>query len=233
MKKCFFIHLTALFFAQFSFANVKTVTLKADEILNIKTALGIATIIQIPDTIQSAIVGDQSAYRIEYIDKAVTVKPLRYGAKTNLYLFTQKRRYNLRLETVPQNQAYYIIYVQDKGTGETPAWQSVDKFVIGKSSTIKLLRIANTSDGFLLLDLEIIPKINMKVQPSDFWIRQSTISKPIHSLFLSKVNFQKGQMAHIGMSIQKSDLANKDLNIDWEGADENLRIILPKEMLWK
>ena len=91
----FYIHLLALLLASSSFANVKTVTPKTDEILEIKTALGIATIIQVPDSVQQAIVGDQSAYRIEYVDKAVTIKPLRYGAKTNLYLFTQKRRYKI------------------------------------------------------------------------------------------------------------------------------------------
>lgn len=219
--------------AQFSFANVKTVTPKGDEILEIKTALGIATIIQIPDTIQSAIIGDQSAYRIEYVDKAVTIKPLRYGAKTNLYLFTQKKRYNLRLETVPQDRAFYIIYVKDKDQGEEPTWRLVNKSVEGKSSTWKLNRIAKTTDGFLLLDLEIVPKGSMNVQASDFWIKQSTVSKPINSLFMSRTKFQKGQVVHLGMSIQRSELANRDLDIDFDGEVENLRIILPKELLWK
>lgn len=233
MKISFLIHVTALFLAQVSFANVKTVTPKGDEILQIKTALGIATIIQIPDAIQSAIIGDQSAYRIEYADKAVTIKPLRYGAKTNLYLFTQKKRYNLRLETVPQDRAFYIIYVKDQEIGGSLNWKPINKTVVGKAGTLKVVRIGTTRDGFLLLDLEITPKGLLKIEASDFWLRQATVSKPINSLFLSRSSVQKGQVAYVGMSVQKSELANRNLNIDFESQDESLRIELSKELLWK
>lgn len=233
MKISFLIHVAALLLAQVSFANVKTVTPKGDEILQIKTALGIATIIQIPDAIQSAIIGDQSAYRIEYTDKAVTIKPLRYGAKTNLYLFTQKRRYNLRLEAVPQERAFYIIYVRDQEIGGGLNWKPINKMVVGKAATLKIVRLGTTRDGFLLLDLEIAPKGILKIEASDFWLRQATVSKPINSLFLSRSSIQKGQVAYVGMSVQKSELANRNLNVDFESKDESLRIELSKELLWK
>lgn len=233
MKISFLIHVAALFLTQVSFANVKTVTPKGDEILEIKTALGIATIIQIPDAIHSAIIGDQSAYRIEYADKAVTIKPLRYGAKTNLYLFTQKKRYNLRLETVPQDRAFYIIYVKDREIGGSLNWKPINKTVVGKAATLKIVRIGTTRDGFLLLDLEVTPKGILKIGASDFWLRQATVSKPINSLFLSRSSVQKGQVAYVGMSVQKSELANRNLNVDFESKEERLRIELSKELLWK
>lgn len=233
MRIIFFIHMAALFLAQVSFANVKTVTPKGDEILQIKTALGIATIIQIPDAIQSAIIGDQSAYRIEYADKAVTIKPLRYRAKTNLYLVTQKKRYNLRLETVPQDRAFYIIYVKDQEIGKSLNWKVINKTVVGKAASFKVVRLGTTRDGFLLLDLEVTPKGILKIEASDFRLRQATVSKPINSLFLSRSSVQKGQVAYVGMSIQRSELANRNLNVDFESREESLRIELSKELLWK
>lgn len=233
MKTAVFIHLAALLLAQFSLANVKTVAPTGDEILEIKTALGIATIIQMPDFIQSAIIGDQSAYRIESVDKAVTIKPLRFGAKTNLYLFTQKKRFNLRLETVPQERANYIVYIKEQEVGRAPLWRSINKTISGKRATWKLLRLATTQDGFLLLDLELTPKESIKVQPSDFWVRQGAISKTMNSLFLSRTDLQRGQINPVAMSIPRAEISNRDLDIGFEGQSEKLRITLPKELLWK
>ncbi|MGZ3806295.1 MAG: TrbG/VirB9 family P-type conjugative transfer protein [Pseudobdellovibrionaceae bacterium] len=232
MKISILIYITALLLAQISFANVKTVTPKEDEILEIKTALGIATIIQIPDPIQSAIIGDQSAYRIEYVDKAVTIKPLRYGAKTNLYLFTQKKRYNLRLEVVPQDRAFYIVYVKDPESGGNLNWKSVNKSAVGKTANLKILRVATSRDGFLLLDLELTAKGFLKAAASDFWLKQGNVSKPINSLFLSRSNIQKGEVAYVGISVQKSTLSNRNLSLEFENHSESLRIELTKEFVW-
>src|SRR6185437_1616257 len=80
-------------------AHVRSVYPRLDEIIVVRAAIGIATIIQVPQAIQSAIIGDQSGFKVEYLYDAVTIKPLRYGVKTNLYLVTQNHRYNLRLLT--------------------------------------------------------------------------------------------------------------------------------------
>ena len=68
-----------------AFAHIHTVKMKPDQILLVKTALGIATIVETPESIQSAIIGDQSGFKIEYLDRAVTIKPLRASARSNLY----------------------------------------------------------------------------------------------------------------------------------------------------
>lgn len=229
----FYIHVLALLLASSSFANVKTLTPKVDEILEIKTALGIATIIQIPDSVQQAIVGDQSAYRIEYVDKAVTIKPLRYGAKTNLYLFTQKRRYNLRLDVVPQNLAFYIVYIKDQDAGSGPSWRPLNKVVTAKDVNLKLVKVGTTRDGFLLLDLEVTSKGPLKIAPSDFWARQGAESKTVNSLFLSKPEIRQGQVGYIGMSFQRSELNQKPLVVELKIKGERLRLEVPREFLWK
>src|SRR5580704_8633889 len=99
MRNFVMIITTGGFLPILAFAHIHSVKMKPDQILLVKTALGIATIIETPETVQSAIIGDQSAFKVEYLDRAVTIKPLRAGAKTNLYLQTANRRYDLRLET--------------------------------------------------------------------------------------------------------------------------------------
>ncbi|MEN0057571.1 MAG: hypothetical protein AAGB31_01955 [Bdellovibrio sp.] len=45
-----------------TWARVRTVEVKKDQIVTVRTALGVATIIQVPDRPNSLVVGDQSAF---------------------------------------------------------------------------------------------------------------------------------------------------------------------------
>ncbi len=227
------IHLAALLLASVSFANIKTITPKSDEIIEIKAGLGIATIIQIPDTIQSAIMGDQTAYRIEYVDKAVTIKPLRFGARTNLYLITKDRRYNLKLSVVPQNQAYFIVYVKKPEIGSSVKWTTQGKVLSNNDLYLKLIKSAVTSDDFLLLDLTITARKSLKIQASDFWIYEGSESKVIHSLFLSKTELKKDQKSSVGISLKKADFGNKALILKYGSGIHELKLEIPKAVLWK
>lgn len=227
------IHLAAMLLACVSYANIKTVTPKPDEIVEIKAALGIATIIQVPDVIQSAIIGDQSAYRIEYVDKAVTIKPLRSGARTNLYLFTKDRRFNLVLNVVPQATAYYIVYVRKSDLGEGPRWRYLNRTVTNSDLSLRLNRIATTPDDFLLVDLNVISNKTLKLQASDFWLLEGGDSKVINSMFISRVELKKGQTAQLGVSIRKNDLGKKPLAFEYRSSGKSLRLELPREASWK
>ena len=229
----FVIHLAALLLASASFANIKNVTPKIDEIVEIKTALGIATIIQMPETVQSAIMGDQSAYRIEYVDHAVTIKPLRGSAKTNLYLFTKERRYNLRLTVVPQNQAYYIVYIRKTELGSGPKWILMGQVASNSDYALKLLKIGSTSDGFLLLNLSVTARRSFTLEPSDFWLIQDKESKVLQSLFLSRLSLKKDQTASVGISVKRNDLSSRVLVIEVRNGSKPLHLEIPKEVVWK
>ena len=155
-----------LFFISFlictiSSAQIRKVVYREDQILTIKTALGIATIIQLPETIQSAIIGDQSGFKIEYLDKAVTIKPLRGNAKTNLYLVTDKKRYNVRLHTKNQDGADYIVYILPDSNNEKKSqvrWVTSRKASEANGLTLTLERLGYSQGDYLLLDLSL--KIN-------------------------------------------------------------------------
>lgn len=233
MRMALVIHVAALLLASISFGNIKNVTPKNDEIIEVKTALGIATIIQMPDTVQSAIMGDQSAYRIEYVDRAVTIKPLRASAKTNLYLFTKERRYNLRLTVVPQNLAYYIIYIRKVDFGAGPRWTPVGQAVANADLTFKALKVGTTRDGFFLLNLSVTAKKPLTLEPDDFWVFQGKTSKVLQSLFLSRKGLRKGQTASVGISIKRSELIAQGLTLEVRKGQKPARLDVAKGLVWK
>ena len=213
-------------------AHVKSITPRPDELLQVKTAIGIATIIQVPDTIQSAIIGDQSGFKIEYIDKAVTVKPLRSGAKTNLYLITAKQRFNITLVPAHQDQADYVIYIKDKIVIPKVTWQKFVREVRSDTLTLKITRVGVSMDGFILLDGIISANSFQVVRPEDFWIYQGKNSKTINSLFISQRIITKNKPVILGLSFSRSDI-DKNAPVTLTLKDEkNLSIELP-DSLWK
>jgi len=217
-----------------AFAHIHTVKMKTDQILLVRTALGIATIIETPESIQSAIIGDQSGFKIEYLDRAVTIKPLRAAAKTNLYLQTANRRYDLRLETRGQESADYIIYLRATDSHGPIVWKDVSRTVAGKFLTLKCLRVARLPQGFLMLDLRLSSKDKEKISPENIWLRQGKDSKVINGLFLSKLDVSKDHPTLVGMTLLKSDLVSgRSVEISLKGSQETLKMSLPAEVLWK
>lgn len=234
MRIALLIHLAALCLASMSFANIKNITPKNDEIIEIKTALGIATIIQLPEVIQSAIMGDQSAYRIEYVGQSVTIKPLRGGAKTNLYLFTKEKRYNLRLVVVPQNLASYIVYIKKPELGGTgTSWSAFGKTVVVGDLTLKVSKLGVTSDGFLLIYAQLTAKKSYHLEASDLWLWQGKESKIMDNLFLSRTDLKADQSTLIGIAIKRSELKPLPLTLEIKSSSKSLKMEIPKEALWR
>lgn len=232
-----FIHIGALFLSLTSFAHIKTISPKNDEIILVKTSLAIATMIQFPDStsVQFPIIGDQSAFRIETIDKGITIKPLRYGAKTNLYLFTDKKRYNFRLVTEKQEQADYIIYIKSSENTDALNWKMIEKSVTSKEIKLTLHKLAITKDYKIILDLSVQSvNLDTKIPPESIWIYQDKESKAIHSLFLSDKTVSQKNPVQLGIAISKNDLKeNKSLVIIVKRKDSNLNLEIAKEVLWK
>lgn len=217
-------------------AQVRNTVIKEDGILTVKTALGIATIVQLPEVIQSAIIGDQSGFKIEYLDKAVTIKPLRWGAKTNLYLITGSRRFNIRLVTGSQDAADYIVYLKkpEQPKSETK-WRLVNRSVVQKNMKLTVVRIGQSPSGFILVDalLTLTQPQRTTVTPESIWIRQAGSSKVINSLFMSDSKVEKDKPLRLGLSLAKSDLIRgKPLVIEVR-SEHTLSLQLNEGDLWK
>lgn len=233
----FSIYIWALLLSQTSFAHIKTISPKNDEIILVKTSLAIATMIQFPDStsVQLPIIGDQSAFRIETIDKGITIKPLRYGAKTNLYLFTDKKRYNFRLITEGQDQADYILYIKSSENTDSLTWKVIEKSISSKELKLTLHKVSITKDNKILLDLSLIAvNLDTKVLPENIWIYQDKESKFINSLFISDKTATVRKPIQIGVALSKNDLKEgKSLQVAIKTKESNLSLDVPREVLWK
>lgn len=208
-----------LFLSSNVFAHVRTVSLKKDELLNVRTALGIATIVQTPDVIQSAVIGDQSGFKVEYLDKAVTIKPLRFAAKTNLYLMTEKERFNVRLQTLNQEVADFVVYIVNRDAKRALSWVQMTKMISGDGISLTLGRLAKSRDGVLLLDGSLSFKRDMKIKADQFWVLQGNDSKVIDSLFLTSLDGKKNGAVRFGVSISLSELEpKKPITLQFRGA---------------
>lgn len=233
MRIAILIHLFAALLAFDADAHVKSVTPRQDELLLIKTALGIATIVQTPLPIQSAIIGDQSGFKVEYLDRAVTIKPLRYGAKTNLYLMTEKKRFNLRLVTLTQDQSDYVVYIKDEKANADVSWKPFEKEVFSGGARLKINRVGQSPHGYLLIEARLSSETPISVKPEDFWILQNGHSKIIDSLFISSLTITPKKPASIGISISKADLVrNRPIALQLK-ITKTLSIQFPEGLVWK
>lgn len=215
-------------------AHVRNIVANGDNILNVRTALGIATIIQLPETIQSAIIGDGSGFKVEYIDRAVTIKPLRFGAKTNLYLVTEKHRYNLRLVTQSQDLADYVVYVRSPEITGAIRWRKFNRFGESGSMRLSVNRIARSDGGFVLIDAKLSSKSSetTTIMPENFWIVQGNTSRTINGLFISSLGLSKSNPVSIGISLAKSDLVeNKPIVIELR-MKHKISVSIPGTNLW-
>src|SRR5271163_1125096 len=99
------------FAAGFAASPARKVRVRKDEVITVRTALGIATIIQVPDQPTSVVLGDSSAFKVEYLNQAITIKPLHGRATSNLYIHTDYERYSVKLVTGQQSVADYVVYL--------------------------------------------------------------------------------------------------------------------------
>jgi hypothetical protein len=217
-------------------SHVKKVRVAVDELSVVRTAVGIATIIQCPEAVSSVIIGDQGAFKIEYLDRAITIKPLRFGAKTNLYISTLNRRYSVRLASAVQDSADYIVYLspRDNFESETVKWREFQRSVSQTGLSLDLKRVGRTKDGFILLDLVLRSEKSLVIDPGEFYLRQGNDSKVIHSLFLSSTEVSQKSPLTIVISLSKSDLIlDVPALLELKMGFRKLELELSREVLWR
>lgn len=233
MKRAFLIHLFAFLLSKTSFASVRTVTPKPDEIIPIRLSLGMATLVYTPTPLLPSIIGDQSAFRIDMLPDFMSIKPLRYGAKTNLFVMTEKKRFNLHLQTTPQGSSDDIVYIKETMGDPSIKWLLLEKTVKNNDYSITLSRVGFTAQNFILLEMKMTARKYMQVRPEQFWILQGSDSKKISHLYLSDKVISEGRPLLIGIAISKLDLsAKKSLSIECRGI-KTLNLNVSENLLWR
>lgn len=219
-----------------TWARVRTVEVKKDQIVTVRTALGVATIIQVPDRPNSLVVGDQSAFKVEYLDQAITIKPLHGSARSNLYIYTDYRRFNVQLVSGPESVADYVVYLenpQEKVKSSAIGWRSYRNHLKNEALVFETKRLASTADGVLFIEFEVRSEVREKFRPDCLWLTQGGITRPIHSLALSGQDLGGGRSIKGVMQVLKSDASTAEpLRIELRRKKTSY-LTIPKGVAWK
>ncbi|MGK5085804.1 TrbG/VirB9 family P-type conjugative transfer protein [Bdellovibrionota bacterium FG-1] len=222
--------------------RVRHVSVGGDQIVIVHTAIGIATIIQVPDTPSSVVVGDQEGFRVEYLDRAITIKPLRAGAKSNLYVYTDFKRYNIQLATGNEAAADYVVYLEspkppardaEHSTNGATIWTKLNKRLRLDDLRLAATRLGRAPSGVLLIEFEVSASRPDSFDPSWLWLIQEGKARPIQNLFLSSVRMEPGQAIRGVLQILRRDI-DSALPLRIELRREKTAVCtLPKVDLWK
>jgi hypothetical protein len=208
----------------------KTLTLSESEVGSIQTAIGYTTMLQFDARPTSAVLGDQDAFKVEYVGNALAIKPILPHAKTNLFVFTDYDRFNFRLATGSPTSADFVLKVKREGyTGSEP---QANKAPVEESGGARLIRktlsIKASCGGLNLLVQAIawpesqstyliqfraeaapsmIKSDELKFEPGDFEVLQGGVSLPIESLHLDRLSFTRADRAVQGtLVLRQSNL---------------------------
>lgn len=227
-------------FATLASSKVRHLQVKRDQIVSVRTSLGIATIIEVPDRPNSVVVGDQDAFKVEYLDQAITIKPLVPGAKSNLYVYTDWARYNVELVTGPESASDYVVYLEhEKKKAKIPKassdviWTPFTNSLKNGNLRMEIKRVGRTTSGVLLIEFKLYSVSKETIKPEWLWITQDGKTIPIHNLFVSRLEVSKVVSANGTIQLLSQDL-DKELPVRLEVRRDKISYLTIKKVYsWK
>ena len=219
-------------------ARVRHVEVHNDQIVTVRTSLGIATIIQVPDRPNSVVVGDQESFKVEYLDEAITIKPLSPGARSNLYVYTDWRRFNIELISGHEALADYVVYLKtpkkklETITSSGIKWSSFRSMLKNESLTLEVKRLGQATGGILLVEFILKAVKPEEIKPEWIWLTQGGVMKPIHKLFLSSLKLKPSVSVTGLIQLNEKDfLAKEPIRLELRRKKVSYLTIL-KPILW-
>lgn len=200
-------------------SRIRRVPVVGDQIVTVKTSIGIATIIQVPDRPNSVVVGDQDSFKVEYLDQAITIKPLSGIAKSNLYIYTDWKRFNVELVSGSEDAADYVVYLENPKekvvNHEIPKsgirWTNFKNTLRNGSIQLDVNRLGSARDGILLIEFNITSKVKDELRPEWIWLTQKSEVIPIHNLFLSSLVLSPQRSISGVLQVREKDLDHSTL----------------------
>lgn len=152
--------------------SVRQVEVDEGQVVPINTALGYSTVVEFHSKPLNAVLGDQDAFKLEYIGNSITLKPLLPRAKSNLFIFTDYDRYNCALRTVDPSEVDYIVKLSTRSKaypiqveGQTTVTRPKESTSSAtESAKVKPIHKKSSWKGFAL---NVISVLEVKGQGSD------------------------------------------------------------------
>lgn len=188
-----------------SWARVRKVEVIGDQVVTVRTATNIATIIQVPDKPNSLVVGDPNSFKVEYLDRAITIKPLHSRARSNLFIYTDGRRFNVQLVTAGESAADYVVYLESvRKTSVAEAKATLAERLTNGSVTIEMVR-GRRLGGVVSLEFRIKCASREVFKPEWVWITQRGKTIPIHVLAFESAELVPGRRVNGIVQVKAED----------------------------
>ncbi|MEQ1875506.1 MAG: TrbG/VirB9 family P-type conjugative transfer protein [Bdellovibrionia bacterium] len=173
-------------------SGVRDLNLKPRDVGTIRTSVGYSTVLQFNERPINVVIGNQSAFRVEFIKNNVTIKPISSGVKTNLFIFTENDRFNLTVVSGSSQGVDYVVRV--KRTFEDPNKAAqLNRFSHSNGVKLTLLRKIQGRDG-TFLDFEISNQTNVKLKllPDTLRIVRGKTPEAIKSAYFDTSTLAQG-----------------------------------------
>ena len=214
-KKAIFVLICMIYSFESYAKTVRTVEADESKVVLINTALGYSTIMEFTSKPLSAVLGDQDAFKIEYVGNSITLKPLLSRAQSNLFVFTEYDRFNCTLRTVAPAEVDYIVKVSAPSRGYPVLADSagilpaptrsvthsrkVQKTAIWHGYALRVRSVAEikgeNSRTVTVYEVELSSKkVQYAFSAGAIGVKQSDHFIPIESLFLDSAELNPGKL---------------------------------------
>ena len=207
--------------ANYSYGKgARTLTLSDSQVGEIRTAIGFSTILQFDSRPSSVVVGDQDAFKIEYVGNSLTVKPVLPSTRTNLFVFTDYDRYNFTLVSSRRGEVDYTVVVKRKRSESSPTQvmepqtiaeppkseRAINKKVTVAGTTLSVQRASQQASGTVSVIAFTFAKAGKPVtfEAGDIDIRQQGKSVPIENLYLESAQLSQRPI-HAQLVLRRGD----------------------------
>lgn len=199
-----------------------------------RTAVGIATLIQLPDRPTSLVLGDSNAFKVEYLENAITIKPLSHSARSNLYIYTEARRFNVSLVTAPLLSADYVVYLEPEIVGPDPKRDRWRDYLVEKRNpdvSVATRRIGKTND-LLLITFQVSAQKPFRFKPEWIWLTQGGRVVPIQDVHLSGVEISEKTPISGLLTVRTMDVRDLPSLVLEIRSRPSIKIRLPQVKSW-
>ena len=221
--------LSVLLYPEPLFAKgVRELTLTENEIGKIKTSLDYSTVLKFDGRPRNVILGAQDAYKVEFIQNSVTIKPIQPRVKTNLFVFTEQDGFYFNLVPVAQAEADQVVQVRRKRPAENkttvPAVQEKKR-----ESTPLIRRLVNrrakhddlilflhsigwpkskstVAIGFSLQLSDKAKRKEFRFSPGDYSVKQASKDIMIQDIFIESLVLAPGEISQGIMLLRSTAL---------------------------
>jgi len=126
-------------FSEISFgAPSRTLQMKEGELARIYVSPRFSTILQFEAHPEPGLIGDQDAFKVEYMRNLVAIKPLTSRGKTNLFIFTKEGQFNFQLIASNENHDN-VVYVKRAGSQTPEKLLTTERVVLVDDQMTKML----------------------------------------------------------------------------------------------